>query len=853
MNSLIRKVPHLWLALALLMASCTELTDQLTNLPELKRSDLRFRLAQSSKIYDAKGNQITNLHETENRTIIPLTRMPRHLKQAVIAIEDERFYEHRGVDFRAVLRALLTNATSGSIREGGSTITQQYVKNVIIAPGTTAERTLERKITEAALSRQIERRLSKREILQRYLNTVYFGEGSYGVQEAALTFFGIPAPRLKLWQSALLAGLIRSPDAYNPYQHPTVAKQRRNTVLGKMLQLGWAREGAVRRGMGRKLLIKQIPARNEYPAPYFVDYVKRLITFDPRFKAIGRSVAQRTERLFKGGMRIHTTVDLRAQAAAEAAARRILPFRNDPHASLVAIDPKTGRIKAMVGGRDFFARRKQDPFAKLNLAIAAEPGLGCVRAKGKKKCVNRAPGTGRQAGSAFKVFALAAAIEEGIPLSKTYKAGSQIIFPGLNDGGPYVVRNYEGGDFGNKLSLLEATVNSVNVVYAQVMINDVGEEDVVEMAERMGIRTPLLPVPSAVLGANEVNPLDMASAFGALATGGTHHPPVAVTRIVGPDGRVLYRDETKGNQVLEPGTAYLATNALEQVMVRGTGTRAQIGRPAAGKTGTAQEYRDAWFVGYTPDLVASVWVGYPEGQIEMKPSCLGSTNACRPTRTITSGGVTGGSFPAMIWQAFMARAVAGTPPTSFTVPHIGLVTVTVDTRSGCLASRLTPRQYRASSRFARGSEPKKTCHVAGDGVRVPSVVGLPIDEARSILGRAGFGVSTRAEPTSSYRPGIVVEQTPGGGRRAAEGATVTLAVATRAARKSATVPNVLGLTRAAAESAIRNAGFRAAVVTEAKSNDRAANKRKGRVWGQTPAGGSRARQGSTVTIWVNPR
>jgi penicillin-binding protein 1A len=798
MDSLIRKVPALCLALALLMVSCSQIADQLTNLPELQRSDLRFRLAQSSKIYDADGDQITTLHETENRTIISLRRMPAHLKKAVIAIEDERFYEHRGVDFKAVLRAVFANVSSGSIREGGSTITQQYVKNVIIAPGTTAERTLERKIIEAALSRQIERRLSKREILQRYLNTVYFGEGAYGVQEAALTFFGVPAAKLKLWQSAMLAGLIRSPDEYNPYQHPKVAKQRRNTVLTKMMQLGWAGEAPVRRGIGRRLKLRQIPANNHYPAPYFIDYVKRLITFDPRFKAIGRSVAQRTKRLFQGGLRIHTTVDLSMQAAAEDAARRVLPFRADPHASVVAIEPQTGHVKAMVGGRDFFARRKKDRFSKLNLAVAAEPGLGCVQVKGKRRCQNRAPGTGRQAGSAFKIFALAAAIEEGIPLSKTYKAGSQIVFPGLDNGGPYLVRNYEGGNFGNKLSLLEATVNSVNVVYAQVMINDVGEEDVVEMAERMGIRTPLLPVPSAVLGANEVNPLDMASAFGTLATNGVRHTPVAVTRIVGPDGKVLYKDESEGDQVLEAGAAYLATDALQQVMIRGTGTRAQIGRPAAGKTGTAQEYRDAWFVGFTPDLVASVWVGYPEGQIEMKPSCLGSTNACKVTRTITSGGVTGGSFPAMIWQAFMSRAVAGTPASSFSIPNIGLVTVTIDTRSGCLAGRLTPPQYRAPSQFAKGAQPMKTCRVAGDGVKVPGVVGISIDQAKAILQRAGFSVSTQSEPTNSSRPGIVVGQRPGEGTRAAEGATVTLSVATRNGSKSATVPNVLGLTRAAA-------------------------------------------------------
>jgi serine/threonine-protein kinase len=207
----------------------------------------------------------------------------------------------------------------------------------------------------------------------------------------------------------------------------------------------------------------------------------------------------------------------------------------------------------------------------------------------------------------------------------------------------------------------------------------------------------------------------------------------------------------------------------------------------------------------------------------------------------------------MIWQAFMARAVAGTAPASFDVPNIGLVTVTVDTRSGCLAGRLTPPQYRAPSQFARGSEPKKTCHVAGDGVKVPGVFGLPVDEARSILRRAGLDVSTQPEPTNAYRPGIVVGQTPSAGRRAAEGATVTLAVSTRTASNSNTVPDVLGLTREAAESTIRDAGYRVAVVTEAESNDRAANRRKDRVWGQSPAGGRRAKQGSTVTIWVNPR
>ena len=857
----------LTLLLALTGTSCAALTDQLADLPKLKKKDLRFKLAQSSKVFDSDGGLLTTLHETENRTLVPLSRIPKRVRDAVIAIEDERFFEHEGVDLRAVLRALLTNAKSGTIEEGGSTITQQLVKNVIIAPGAIADKTLERKITEAALSRQLEQRLTKKEILESYLNTVYFGNGAYGVQEAARTYFGRSVEGLTLAQAAMLAGVIQSPEDYDPYDQLKAAKDRRDLVLSQMEELGWAKPEQVEMAKASKIKLQKVSKKDRYPAAYFLDYVQRLVTYDPRFAAVGDTRQQRVKRLFQGGLRIHTTVDMKVQEAAEDAAESVLPFESDPAASVVAIDPKTGHIKALVGGRNYFASPKEDPRAKLNLAILNEPDLGRVKdievpVPDEQDMESRAPGTGRQAGSAFKVFALAAAIEKGISLSKTYKAGSEVTFPGLGENGTdYKVQNYEGGSFGDSLSLLEATVSSVNVVYAQLVIDDIGEESVTEVAERMGITgyDPLLAVPSAVLGTNVVNPLDMASAYGTLAANGTHRPPVAITKITTADGEVIYKDESEPEEVLEPAVAYLATSALEQVIQRGTAAAyGDIGRPAAGKTGTAQEYRDAWFVGYTPDLVAAVWVGYPEGSIEMKPSCAGSTEPCRVTRTLSSGGVTGGSFPTQIWAAFMLRALTGVPASSFTPPTGGTTVVTIDTRTGCLSTKLTPDEFKAEATFAAGTEPEKSCPVETDGKKVPEVVGYPADEAEAILERAGFGVSRDEVASSSYPPGTVVSQSPSGGAKAAEGSTVTISVATTGAgggedeEASASVPDVLGQPEGSAESELHASGYDVRVVYQRESSRGQARKNSGLVWKQSPASGTEAQPGSTVTIWVNP-
>jgi penicillin-binding protein 1A len=855
-----RKSSVLLALLAFVGASCA----QLSNLPHLTPEDLLPpRLAESSKIYSGDGTLITTLHEEQNRTIIPIERMPEFVQHAVIAIEDERFYEHDGVDWRAIGRAIVANAVSGEIKEGGSTITQQYVKNVLISPGETAPKTFERKLNEAALARQLETKLTKDEILERYLNTVYFGEGAYGIEAAAKTYFGKTARKLNLAESATLAGIIRLPEQYDPYKNQELSRQRRNLVLSKMEELGYAEHDKVAKAQASKIKLQRVSIKDAYPAPYFIDYVQRLITYHPSFRSLGKTVAQRTQRLFKGGLKIYTTVDLEMQAVAEEAAHTILPNDSDPHTSLVAVEPDTGAIRALVGGRDYFARPKDDPYAKLNLAILAKPDLGCVRVSASKKCELRAPGTGRQAGSSFKPFALAAGIEEGVSLAQTYKAGSEITFPGADNGADYTVHNYEGSNFGAKLSLLEATVFSVNVVYAQ-LIKEIGPEKVADVAERMGITTPLCETClSSALGSNEVNPLDMASAYGTFATNGTHNPPYGITKIVDSEGKVLYDaadDPTlEAEDAIEPAVAYLTTTALEQVIIRGTGVRAQIGRPAAGKTGTAQEYRDAWFAGYTPALSAAVWVGYPEGQIEMKPSCSGFSS-CRPTRTITGSGVTGGSFPAMIWAYFMSKALSGTPADAFDKPAIGFVTVTIDSRNNCLAGKFTPKEFRVESTFAKGTAPKQECRVGLTGKAVPDVFGFPVGDAREILLDAGFDVETINEYSGTYPPGTVIGQDPGGGDRAPAGSTILLVISTTDRSDqgpdgdddTATVPDVLGLPEASARNRLEQSGFVVEVITEAESGRGNAKRNKGKVWKQSPSSGTQAERGSTVTIWVNP-
>jgi penicillin-binding protein 1A len=721
----------LLLAIAIAGASCRLVPDLEQ---EVAQAD---PLAQTSKIYDRRGRLITTLHAEEDRIIVQLNRIPESVQDAVVAIEDQRFWTHKGIDVRAIFRAAYVNATSGEIVEGGSTITQQYVRKRLLSE----KETIDRKIDEAGLAMQFEEEHTKQEILEGYLNTVYFGHGSYGIERAAKTYFSRHASELKLPQAALLAGLISSPERWDPLDRREAAIGRRNLVLSRMRELGFITERRYRQAVGAPLGLNPNRRSSEYPAAYFVEYVKHQILSSPRF---GDTYRERYRLLFEGGLRIHTTVDLDMQKAAESAVKGILSVPGDPYGALTSIDPRNGRIRAMVGGRNFWATKSEDRYAKVNLATGGS--------------------TGRQAGSAFKPFALVAALESGIPPSQTYPASSSRTFtqpPCGSPESPWQVENYEGSGYGN-LTVESATVSSVNVVYAQI-IEDVGPERVVDVAHRMGIRSKLRPYCSSVLGTNEVNSLEMASAFGTLATIGKHARPSAIVRIENARGKVLYEHKPKREQVIDPAVAWTATNILRDVVCCGTGTAANIGRPQAGKTGTAQMWRDAWYAGFIPQLVTAVWVGWPQGQISMSGTRIGN--------------VTGGSFPAMIWHAYMVQVAQRYEVQDFKQPVDRFIRIPIDVTRGCVANEGTPEENIEYVPFNPGSTPREQCpeveEVTG---AVPSVIGMSAGTAYDVLRQAGYTVIQSIEDNDSYPPGTVLEQDPTPGTSVTPGSTISLIV-----------------------------------------------------------------------------
>ncbi len=820
--------PRRWL---LLGVSLLVLSASACHLPSLEEERTSTpALPQTSFLYAADGTLITALHAEQNRVLVPFSKIPPAVRNAVIAIEDKRFYDHRGVDLKALLRAAYIDATSGRIVEGGSTITQQYVKQAYVGD----EETLSRKIKEAYLAWQLEQKLTKDQILTRYLNTVYFGNGAYGIQAAAQTYFDRPARRLNLNQAALLAGLIRAPNDYDPVAHPKVGLRRRNQVLGNMLELGMIDPATYQRVAARPVRLHlRTDEEEQYAAPYFVDYVKQWFLSNPRF---GKTVQDRYDLLFEGGLRIQTTLEPRLQREAETAVRSILLYPSDPYAALTAIDPRTGYIRAMVGGRDYWS--SSDRYARVNLATGGT--------------------TGRQAGSAFKPFALVAALEDGLSPS-TPLSGSFAKIP-LQDGTYWEPGNAEGAGYGT-LSLESATVNSVNVAYANLLVKMgdgnayVGAQQLVQTAKRMGIRcctrttspdTPLQAVPSAVLGTNEVNTLEMASAYGTLAYGGRHVQPTPVIRITRADGEVLYEARPQPKQVIPPAVVTVADGILQKVVLYGTGAAANIGRPQLGKTGTAQNYSDAWFVGAVPQLVTAVWVGFPQGQISM----------AYPRVRISR--VYGGTWPAQIWRAFMVNATSTMPARPFPSSDVTYVTVRVDVTQGCLANPYTPPGNIQTIQYIVGTEPHKVCKEPSSYqyLTVPSVVGLREAQATAALEAAGFNVRAVSQP-SEQPAGTVIAQSPGAGEQAQQTSTVTITVAEASSPSPVAeihVPDVVGMTQGQATATLTHAGLRVSVVKDqaCSPSDPGCDYAKGVVWSQDPPSGTRAPEGSTVTIVVNP-
>jgi penicillin-binding protein 1A len=596
--------------------------------------------SQATRIFAADGQLIASLFR-ENRQIVPLTEIPPLLRQAVLAIEDDRFFNHKGVDLRGIARALWRNLRRGELAEGGSTITQQLARNVFL----TQERSVSRKVSEILLALEIERRLTKEEILERYLNQVYFGQGAYGVEMAARVYFGKSVKSISLPEAALLAGLVRAPSVYTPYRNFPLAKQRQEIVLVRMAELGYiSTEEAAN---ARRARVALAPASNAglagIRAPYFISYILPSL-----IETYGEDM------VYKGGLRIYTTINPGLQDAAEKALRAGLESAkkrrlNIGQGAVVSLDPMTGAIRALVGGTGF-----------------------------SESQFNRAWQARRQPGSAFKVFVYAAAIAAQHPPTKVLlDAPTTFQIAGTK---PWKPRNYDGR-YSGPVSMRRAIERSLNVPAAR-MIQELGPDKVVEMAKAMGIETPLAPVYSLALGSVDVTPLEMASAFGTLANGGLRVKPYSITRITDSRGRVIVDNRPQREIGVSPDVAYVMTDILKGVIQRGTATAAQIGRPAAGKTGTTDDYRNAWFIGYTPRLSTAVWVGNDDN----KPMAR----------------VTGGTVPAQIWASFMKVATASHGKDDWDRPD-SVVVATVCGNTGRLATQDCPNPRREV--FVRGTAP----------------------------------------------------------------------------------------------------------------------------------------------------
>jgi penicillin-binding protein 1A len=680
---------------------------------------------QTTVITDRNGTVITKLFAEQNRTDVKLEQMPAHLRQAVIATEDQRFYEHKGVDPLGILRALWVDITRPGTLHGGSTITQQYVKVAIVTP----ERTLKRKIMEAMLAYRLERNYTKDQILELYLNTIYFGHGAYSVQTAAQTYFGKDVTELALAECAMIAGVIKSPGRYSPILDAEAARNRRATVLTQMAELGYVSAAEAEAAKAEPFVLAE---RTDVSAvaPYFVEYVKAKVSDE-----LG------ADSLYRGGLHITTSLDLTMQVAAEKAIAEALDRDGDPSASLVAIDPRTGEIMAMVGGRDFATQQ-------FNVAVQGV----------------------RQPGSAFKPFVLVTALMNDVTSEQTFECGPRSF--NLKNGQTWKVTGASGGRVG-PMRLREATEDSVNSVFAQLIL-DVSAEKVVKTARDMGITTEVLPVPAIALGGLEygVTPLEMASAYGTLANGGIRMPAHGILEVKDAAGTVLSAAAPVEAQAVPANVAYLATDMLKGVISGGTGAKAKIGRPAAGKTGTTQEYRDAWFVGYTPDLVASVWVGYVDAQREMT--------------SVHGRKVTGGSFPAEIWAAFMKEALKGRDKAEFVRPK-GLTTLPICLESGQKAGEYCKKT--GTGLFLSNTLPSACeLHLLPTEITVPDLVGMTKENALALLQKLLLLFKVEERDSATAAPGIVTAQDPAPNSIGTTQTVVTLIVSKGAPTNAAPNP-----------------------------------------------------------------
>ena len=563
----------------------------------------------ASQFYDINGNVIYTTLSEERRIPVNIDKIPKHVQRAFIAIEDNRFYEHGGIDYRGTARALVSTL-SGREVQGGSTITQQLAKNAFL----TQERSIIRKIKEAFIAKELEHKYTKDEILSMYLNRIYFGQGAYGIESASLYYFDKHVQNLDIAEAATLAAIPKSPNYYNPFENPQESKKRQELVIDQMVKYGFINAEQAAQAKAKKMVYSTSHKVKSDPRGYFFDMISQKV-----IEEVG------ADALYKGGLKIYTTLDMDMQKAAENAMRHLPSYYTDgkkltqPQMALAAVDPKTGYVKAMIGGRG------QDKFNRATLAV-------------------------RQPGSAFKPFVYLTAMQNGFTPASIIEDEEEEFAKGWKP------QNSDMKWHG-KVSLRTALKRSFNVPTIK-LAREVGVDKIVANAEKMGISTLVdsgaysdVNLAMALGGLSKgVNPLEMASAYGVLATNGLYSKPIALLKIVDREGKVLYQAKPQTKRVIDATSAYLTTNMLEDVLVSGTAGGMGIGRPAAGKTGTTDTYIDAWFVGYTPDLSTAVWVGDDNN---------------KPMQRMYGSGA-----PLSIWHDFMINALASTPRTGFSNPGV---------------------------------------------------------------------------------------------------------------------------------------------------------------------------------------
>ncbi len=572
------------------------------NLPDVRvlRS---YAPTETTYIYDVKGVELASLHDEANREVIPLNRISPDLKRSLLAIEDSDFYYHQGVNLTGVGRALTANFKKGGVSQGGSTITMQLIKNLFLSQ----KQIFSRKLAEAVLSIRLEQIFRKDEILEMYLNQVYWGHNNYGVETAAQSYFGKHASELNLAEGAMMAGVIAAPEKYSPFINFKISKQRQEQVLGRLLKLKWITPEEEKKAREYKLKLGKIKTWQTSKLPFVTDAA---------IEELNQRFGKETVR--KGGMRIQTTIDYNFQIAAEKVVHNAYERlgRSKYQISLVAIDPRTHFIKAMVGGVDY-----------------------------KKSSFNRAMYANRQPGSSFKPFVYYTAFATGKFSPESTVEDSPVRY---RDGsGYYSPRNY-GGGYSGAMSIRSALMNSTNVP-AVKMGKEVGLDKVIQTCRTLGIKSPIEPVVSLPLGAVGVTPVEMAGAFATFASNGWQSETTTILRVTDSEGNILLDNTPQPKLVLNAWATAQINSALQSVVSGGTGKEAYPGRPAAGKTGTTSSERDVWFVGYVPQLAASIWIG-------------------KDDYTPLGQGVTGGTFAAPIWRSFMLEALQNEPVESFQSP-----------------------------------------------------------------------------------------------------------------------------------------------------------------------------------------